>query len=223
VTVLAHDLRNHLSPLALRLYSLQQRTAVDQRNDDLDDVSVALQSVSRISHLISDLLDVARIDKGLFHLDLEPADLTQLAHDAASTMTRREHEIHITATGPMIAWADAGRLRQCLENLMTNAINHSPAGAPVHVFVSEVQRDNGQWARIEIRDEGPGIPDEMKPHLFERFHTGGKQRGGLGLGLYLARRIANAHGGDVETELNRATGARFIITLPRHQPGDQNQ
>jgi signal transduction histidine kinase len=109
--------------------------------------------------------------------------------------------------------ADPARLRQCLENLVANAIQQSPAAVPVSVFVRR-SRGAKQEPRvsIEVVDEGPGIAPDFLPHLFERFST--RERGGLGLGLYIAKRIATAHGGDLGVQSQPGKGARFILSLP---------
>ena len=106
------------------------------------------------------------------------------------------------------------RLRQCVDNVLSNAIAHSPGNAPVSVFVSEVVHDGMPWGQMEIVDEGPGIPDAALPCLFDRFYTGRGSSGGIGLGLYIAKRIAIAHGGDLIADRYPGKGARFTIRLP---------
>jgi len=98
--------------------------------------------------------------------------------------------------------------------VLGNAVAHSPANAPVNVFISDERDDGTASARIDIIDEGPGIPESVLPHIFEQFFTGRKQRGGIGLGLLIARRIATAHGGDVIADNEPGKGARFTIRLP---------
>jgi two-component system, OmpR family, sensor kinase len=213
VTVLAHDLRNYLSPVASRLYILRKRAEADGRADDLDDIGAALRGVSNTTSLISDLLDVARIDRGLFAVDLEPVDLNMLVDESATLLSTAEHEVVVSASERIVAWADAKRLRQCLDNLLINAINYSPRGAPVHLLISLKRRDGELWAQVEIRDEGPGVPQELLPQIFDRFQTHRKKAGGLGLGLYLAKQIAIAHGGDVLAEQNPGRGARFVVRV----------
>jgi signal transduction histidine kinase len=111
--------------------------------------------------------------------------------------------------------ADPARLRQCLENLIANAVQQSPKGAAVSIFVKlrKAQREN-DTVLVEIVDEGPGIPSEMLPRLFDRYVTGEGRSGGLGLGLYLAKRVAAVHGGDLTVESPPGKGARFILSLP---------
>ena len=90
-----------------------------------------------------------------------------------------------------------------------------PAKAPVSVYVTlQTSRPDGPLAKVDVIDQGPGIPENILPHVFDRFVTGAKQAGGLGLGLYLAKRIAGVHGGDLSVESQPGKGARFSLTLP---------
>jgi signal transduction histidine kinase len=212
VTVLAHDLRNYLSPLTLRLELLASRAQRDGRADDARDLEAARRSLGRLGGLVSDILDVARIDQGVFQMELERVDLRALVQETASLLATPEHPVllRIQDGGPITVAADSGRLRQCLENIVSNAIQKSPANAAVTVFVS----NNEQRVHVDIVDEGPGIPPDILPHVFERFVSGKRREGGLGLGLYLAKRIAAVHGGDLTVESPPGKGARFTLTLP---------
>jgi signal transduction histidine kinase len=114
--------------------------------------------------------------------------------------------------------ADRARLRQCLDNLISNAIGHSPRSAPVNVLIAEAIRDDKRWARLEVIDEGPGVQQDILPHIFDRFVSGRGKTGGVGLGLYLGNRIAEAHGGRIEVESTPGKGARFSLWLPMYLP-----
>ena len=212
VTVLAHDLRNYLSPLSMRLELLAVRAKRDGRADDARDVESARRSVTRLGGLVSDILDVARIDQGMFQMEPERVDLGALVQETVSLLATPEHPVllRVQDGGPITVAADAGRLRQCLENIVSNAIQKSPANAAVTVFVSK----NRQRVNVDVVDEGPGIPADILPHVFERFVSGSRREGGLGLGLYLAKRIAAVHGGDLTVESPPGKGARFTLTLP---------
>src|SRR5207248_7179487 len=89
---------------------------------------------------------------------------------------------------------DPARIRQAIENLLANALKHSPDGVPVEIEVAREKREDGAWAVISVKDGGPGIPSDLRPRLFTRFASGPNSTG-LGLGLYLAHNIARAHGG----------------------------
>ena len=123
--------------------------------------------------------------------------------------------IRLMAADPVIVSADTNRLRQCLENLIANAIHVSPSGIPVTVTVGQRPRDmDRQWAYVEICDEGPGIAPEILPRIFDRFATGNPREGGLGLGLYLAKRIVALHGGELNVDSTPGRGSRFTVLLP---------
>jgi signal transduction histidine kinase len=210
-------LRNYLQPLHMRLELLRLRAQRDRRMDDAGDADGAARAVLRLGGLISDILDVARIDQGVFQIQREFVDLGALVRETAGLLSTGEHPVSVTVQEgePVRAAADPRRIRQCLENIIANAQQKSPAKAPVSVFVThQSNRPDGAFAKIDVQDEGPGIPPEILPHVFDRFVTGDKPQGGLGLGLYLAKRIAAAHGGDLTVDSAPAKGARFTLTLP---------
>jgi len=217
VTVVAHDLRNFLSPLSLRVEVLRQRAENEQRADDARDAQGAARTISRLGQLVNDLLDVTRLERGVFHLQPQLIDLGALTKEIAATLESPQHPILVRVQeGTRIGVAaDPARLRQCVENLVANAVQQSPDDAAVSIFVKlrKTQREN-DTALVEIIDEGPGIPQEMLPRLFDRYVTGEGRSGGLGLGLYLAKRVAAVHGGDLTVESPPGKGARFMLTLP---------
>jgi two-component system, OmpR family, sensor kinase len=215
ITVLAHDLRNYIAPITGRLYLLRHRAETSNDRESLDHVGAALNGVAGLTGLITNLLDMARIERGIFSLDVEPCDLAVLARESAGALETPEHRIVVMASEPVLVAADPARLRQCLDNLMANAVSHSPRGAAVNVTLSRVD-DDGAWGQLEVIDEGPGVPPEVMPHLFERFATGRASEGGVGLGLYLANRIAKAHGGSLCAESPPGKGARFVLRVPRY-------
>jgi two-component system, OmpR family, sensor kinase len=229
MTVLAHDLRNYLQPLHLRLELLRRRAERDDRTDDAGDAQAAGKALARLGHLVSDLLDVARIDQGLFDLRPQLFDLGEMVRETAQALSTPERSVSVTLENgeQMILLGDAARLRQCVENIVANAVQKSPPNASVSVFVRlQKVRPDGARALVEVVDQGPGIPQDILPRLFDRFVTrnaGGARGGGLGLGLYLAKRIAEEHGGDLIAESPPGSGARFCLTLPIPQEGAAKQ
>lgn len=221
VTVLAHDLRNLLAPLDGQLHVLQRRAQREHRKEDVADLGAAQQALGRLRSLVSDILDVARIEHGLFHGLHEPLDVVALIKDTAKTLASLSHPvpIHVEATDRLLIAGDQARLRQCIENLIVNAIQKSPKDAPVNILVSTEKRDRGEWAIVEIVDQGPGVPSHLLPHIFDRYTSGTHREGGLGLGLYLARQIAAMHNGDLTVESTPGKGARFILSLPCYPAG----
>jgi signal transduction histidine kinase len=213
VTVLAHDLRNFVAPVSARVQLIHRRAETDGRDADIHDAERALRALRRLTRLIEDILDVARLDQGVFRLDLQPVDLCALASEVARTLSTPAHEVRAAILEPVVVRADPSRVSQCLENLVSNAIRHSPRGAPVVVEVARERLDEGEVGIVCVIDEGPGVPVELLPRLFERF-SAGEGSSGLGLGLYLARRIAAAHGGELTVESAPEHGSRFRLWLP---------
>jgi two-component system OmpR family sensor kinase len=216
VTILAHDLRNFLGPLSLRLEVLRARAQGPPREEDRRDLDAASRTLERLAALVSDLLDVARIDQGVFQVQPQLVDLGALVTEVAAVFDTAQHPVRVSVQeGDRIQVpADASRLRQCLENLIANATQQSPASAAVSIFVKRGKRNRiGDVALVEVVDEGPGIPHDILPRVFDRF-TSKDGRGGLGLGLYLAKRITAVHGGDLTVESQPGKGTRFTLFLP---------
>ena len=210
MTVLAHDLRNFLGPLTLRLDILRMQAGAERERD----VDAARRIVQRLEALVNDLLDVARIDRGVFEFRPELVDMRALVSDVVGVLESPQHPIQLRVEDGerILVPADPARLRQCLENLIANATQQSPAATPVSIFLRRARGPEQEpRVTIEVVDEGPGIPPDFLPHLFERFST--RERGGLGLGLYIAKRIAMAHGGDLTVASQPGKGARFILSL----------
>lgn len=217
ITVLAHDLRNYISPLNMRLDVLRLRAQREDRGDELRDLELLGRSIGRLSDLVSDILDVSRLDRGMFDIQPQAIELSALVRDIVGAFGSAQHAIQVTVQqGDDIRVAgDPARLRQCLENVVANAIQKSPASAAINIFVRREEReDRSRCAVVEVIDEGPGIPAGELPYLFDRYRTGRAGEGGLGLGLYIAKRIAAVHGGDLTAESRPGKGARFTLTLP---------
>lgn len=214
ITVLAHDLRNYISTVDIRIRTIRRKAELQERVDEVRDCDAALRSVGRLTALVSDILDAARIDQGVLVLEPRPVYLTPLIDEVIDTLGTAQHRIVTKSSDELVIAADPKRIRQCIENILANAVQHSPDDAPVTVLVRRVKREHDDAARIDIVDEGPGIAPEVLPHIFERFVTGKQRKGGLGLGLYLAKRIATLHNGDLAVESKPGRGATFTLFLP---------
>ncbi|HYF62082.1 MAG TPA: ATP-binding protein [Herpetosiphonaceae bacterium] len=213
ITTLAHDLGNYLAPLVGRLSLIQHRARRDDRSRDIRDADAAMLVAERLRRLIGDLLDVGRLRNGLLALTRQPVNLVALVQETVAMLETRDTKIdQIVPADEVCVEADVSRLRQAVENLISNAIKHSPLGTSIQVGVSTELRNGCQWALLTVRDYGVGIPPEMLETIFERF-TSGPQSGGLGLGLYLANQIVLAHDGllTVESQVNQ--GSCFTIAL----------
>lgn len=172
------------------------------------------RNVAEMEGLVTELLELERLRAGR---GLSPArhDLVEIARDAVLAFADRPPGVVLgVAPRQRMAQVDPDRIRSVLNNLLENALRHSPpAGGPVRVSVEEA----GSGSRVRVEDEGPGIPPEDLPRLFEPFFRVDRSRarttGGYGLGLSLCRRIMEAHGGAIEARNRPGGGAEFTLTF----------
>jgi signal transduction histidine kinase len=213
VTVVAHDLRNYLAPVQGRVQILKQRAIREGREPDRRDAEAAERSTRRLVRLVSDLLDVGRIGQGLFELERAPLELVALVREAVGALEMPDREVVLRAPEEIVLEGDPVRLRQVIDNLLSNASKHTAPGLAITVEVELRAADGGRWASLSVANPGPGIDPALASRIFTRFARGPGSEG-LGLGLYLAREIARAHGGTLELETAPGRGARFYLRLP---------
>ena len=213
----SHELRTPLT--SIRGYSeLFDRGARDRPEDLAVSMRHIREEANRMSVLVDDLLLLARLDQQR-PLALDTVDLAAVAAaavDAARTVAP-DRTVSLAVPGPTAVTGDAHRLRQVVDNLLANAVQHTPAGSPVEVAV----RVDGTMAVLEVRDHGTGVPREEQAHIFEPFHradpTRARATGGVGLGLTIASAIAHAHGGAVGVVSGAEggePGATFWVRIP---------
>ena len=166
ITVLAHDLRNYISTIEFRIRAIRRKAELERRDAEVRDSDAALRSVGRLGSLVSDILDAARIDQGVLELEPRPVELTPLVEEVIDTLSTAQHRIETKVSEDLLVAADPKRVCQCLENILSNAVQHSPDEAPVTVFIRRVKRENDDVARIDIVDEGPGIDPDLLPRIF---------------------------------------------------------
>jgi signal transduction histidine kinase len=219
VSLVSHELRTPMAAVIGSAQTLQQRwreLSPDQRESFLELIA---GETSRLAALIGDVLDTSRIEAGTFTFRFSEVDLAQLVRDSVATAQLGQDEVRLLADVrdplPQVR-GDSERLRQVLMNLIDNAIKYSPADAEVEVHA---YAEDGS-VRVDVRDRGPGIAKEDQRLIFEKFGrvTGiGATRPGTGLGLFIARSIAEAHGGSLEVWSAPQQGAIFTLELPlRH-------
>jgi len=213
LTIMAHDVRNYLTPIRGHLDLIERRARRENREQDVLNATLATGALSRLNGLISNLLDIARLNQGIFSINPQPLNLVDLVQEVAAAFRTAETLIQIQAPQEVVISADPDRLHQLLENLLANAVQHAPKKTPVEVSVDTERRDDGIWAVLIVANQGPGIPPDLLSHLFQPFISGSSSRG-LGLGLYLASRIAGVHNGTLTVDSAPGEGTRFTLSLP---------
>jgi two-component system OmpR family sensor kinase len=209
----SHELRTPLA--AVRAYAELFSRGAAQRPEDLERSMRGISSESeRMTVLVDDLLLLARLDEGR-PLEREPVWLERVVEDAVETARTVDPDRPISLTlesAPVLG--DRARLRQIIDNLLSNVRAHTPAGAPVDVRVST-------WncsAVVAVTDSGPGLTDGDAERVFRRFYRADESRsrasGGVGLGLAIVAAVAEAHGGTVAAASDHGQGATFTVTLP---------
>jgi PAS domain S-box-containing protein len=215
LSIASHELKTPLTALQLQLQAVAERV---RRLDEAiaRKVDRASRSGDRLADLIETLLDVSRIATGRFELVKKPFDLGEAAREVTERMREAAInggcEVTVTSDRPVVGSWDRLRVEQVLVNLLSNAIKYA-AGTPIEIGVST----EGQEAVLRVRDHGPGVAPTELDRIWGRFERAASMRhyGGLGLGLYVARQIVEAHGGKVEAANAEGGGAIFTMRLPR--------
>ena len=178
-------------------------------------LELASRQGARLTRLIDDLLDVSRLDAGRLPLELTVVELGALVREVVSRfeadLARSGCTVSLRGGAPVVGSWDRSRLDRIVTNLLSNAIKFG-AGKPIELFVSA---ERGV-ARLAVRDHGIGIDPAQLGRIFGRFERAVSERhyGGLGLGLYISRRIAEEHGGSIRCESQPGAGATFTVELP---------
>jgi len=210
----AHEIKNGLGPLGLTLELAERRLLAGQPIPPAD-LAFARAEVRRLARLVNDLLDVTDADVGLFPVRARPGDLAAAARSAADIF-QRGHARAVALElpdAPVPATFDADRLAQVLLNLLDNAAKYAPGPSPITVAVALCEGG----ARVEVRDQGPGVSPADAATVFDRFvraRAPGDGTRGLGLGLYLCRTIVEQHGGCIGVDSAPGRGCTFWIELP---------
>jgi two-component system sensor histidine kinase KdpD len=217
LSTVSHELRTPLASIKGYTTSLLREDITWDQKTQRDFLEIIDAEGDRLAELISNLLDMSRIDAGSLAMELEEVRLGTLLRDAiaAAKIQAPQHvfSLHIPARLPLVS-ADPRRIRQVLHNLLENAVKYSPPGSKVAVAV----RHDPPFVRISVIDEGIGIPQEYQERVFERFFqvdsASTRRVGGSGLGLAISRSIVEAHGGRIWVQSEPGNGSTFIFTLP---------
>ena len=216
VSLVSHELLSPMAAVIGAARTLQSRwrsLAPEQREAFL---ALVADETSRLAELVGDVLDTSRLEAGTFSYRFEDLDLAGLVRDTVDTAAFVQQDVTVVASisGPLPAIrGDRQRLRQVLANLIDNAVKYSPDGGEVQVRAAA---ENGT-VRISVGDSGPGIAADQQDRIFEKFgrgDVGGGSKPGTGLGLFIARSIAEAHGGTLAVSSRPGAGSTFTLELP---------
>jgi two-component system sensor histidine kinase/response regulator len=218
--IVVHDLKNPLAAIASNAAYL---TLATEMNEDVRDCSNAIsRAAENMLRMVHNLLDVSRAEDAGLSLQLDQLDLVAMAGRATELMSRRAEERRITLVAvagqpQLLIQADNDLLRRVLENLLDNAIRYTPSGGRVEVRVRALE----DQAQIEVADGGPGIPEEERARIFEKYAQlerkvdKAQQRFGRGIGLAFVKMVVDAHRGQISVLDNAPRGACFQIALPK--------
>ncbi len=222
IATVAHELRSPLTSVKQFTASLLRRW--DRFSDEQKRLmlSTVQADADRVSRLVGDLLDVARVDAGRLTVHRRPMDLPALVREHVDRLRMAGYdderfELTVAPDLPEL-WADPDRMAQVVTNLVDNAVRHG-AGTVVVTVAGDRAGDGARdgWVVLTVEDNGEGVPVENRPYVFSKFWHGGA-RSGTGLGLYLTRGLVEAHGGDVDVDSAATGGARFTVRLPAGEP-----
>jgi PAS domain S-box-containing protein len=218
IATLAHELRNPLAPIRMAVQIMDKLPADDPRQEKMRDM-VDRQS-QHMAHIVDDLIDVARIGRGILAVEIQPIDLHDVIkrslEAAAPLAEARKHSVDIDwPASPLLVRGDTNRLTQLFTNLLNNAARYTPDRGKIHI----VGAVDGSNAVVHVRDTGKGIEPDMAVRIFDMFVQG---RGslesaehGLGIGLALARKIVELHGGTLQVHSEgTGKGSEFTVTMP---------
>jgi len=223
ISIATHELKTPLNVIG-GYSELLETGAYGELAAKQQEVLGSIREQTRVlTRLVNQLLDTSRLEAGGMRVELERADLRAVLHQTARSFEpqarqkRIDFELDVDPSTPTGIPLDAARFReQLLGNLLSNALKFTPEGGDIHLR----SRGEGGAALIEVSDSGVGIPPEKLPHIFDKYYQVGPdaRSKGAGLGLSIAREIAEAHGGHIDVESAPGEGTTFRIVLPLRQP-----
>ncbi len=222
VATVSHELRTPMTSIKGSLGLVLGGIGGQLPDEVRDLLTIAQHNTDRLIRLINDILDISRIEAGKMEIKKAPLSVRDAVHRAVRELRgyAEQRRIRVAAEVPADlprAMADPDRLQQVLVNLLSNAIKFSPEGSQVTVTAGA----DGEMAWIRVEDEGPGIPREHLPRIFEKFHrvdnASTRKTGGTGLGLAICKAIVEEHGGQIWVASEVGHGAAFTFTLPLEQ------
>lgn len=218
VGTVSHELKTPLTSMRLAVYLLLEQNMGPLTPEQRELLETARSDSDRLLRIINDLLDLSRLESGVAQLNRTDVPLEALLQEMAQEMkplieaAGQVLEVECPAQAGTV-YVDRDRIRHVFINLLTNASKYSPEGGTVLLYATT---DDSAFARCGVRDQGPGIPAESLPHVFDRFFRApGQTKKGAGLGLTIAREIVLAHGGSIACSSEPGVGTDFYFMLPR--------
>jgi signal transduction histidine kinase len=211
----SHELRTPITALRAVLENVVDGVV----EPDPETMRMALSQTERLGELVTNLLDLSRVEGGAIPLQISRFDVDAFLREAVEhvSVSATDTPVTVKVTPPDLkAVADPARLRQVVVNLVDNALRHSPAGGRVAVLAAR----DASGLRIEVTDQGPGIAPAERERVFERFTRGATSDGGTGLGLAIARWAVELHGGVIEV-MDTESGCRIRVSIPESAMGER--
>jgi K+-sensing histidine kinase KdpD len=216
VNMFVHDMRAPLTVVMANLSMLREDVA--DSSESAENVDAAMAAALRVNRMANNLLDISRLEASRLPLQRSPTDIAEVARTVTRAMAALDpsRHIEIRARKAVVCVCDGELMRRIIENLVSNAIKHTdPCG---HIVV-QVSSETA-CVRVSVEDDGPGIPEESRDRIFERYSASSIQtRTGahtVGLGLAFCKLAAAAHGGKIWVERVVPNGSRFVVEVPQH-------
>jgi signal transduction histidine kinase len=220
VSILAHELKGPMTTVVGFGQMLHEHWATLDDEKRTQFIGIVRRETQRLAHMVSDLLDVSRMESGNLRYEFEPMSLTDLVESVvtvhASIADSHELEVDLDASLPKVI-GDKDRLRQVVINLLTNASRYSPEGTPIRVTAAASEQDGKRMVGVSVADQGIGIAPGDEDRIFSKFAMLAKPawtKKGTGLGLFITKAICDAHGGRVWVDSKVGEGSTFTFTVP---------
>ncbi|HLY28861.1 MAG TPA: GAF domain-containing sensor histidine kinase [Aggregatilineales bacterium] len=224
IAEMVHELRTPLAALKASTTLLLRPDLPDQRRTQI--ITTMESETERLTHLTTDFLDLARLESGRARLETSVYNLADLVRESVDVVRNQATERNVTVIveceDNVMLNSDRGKVKQVLLNLLTNGIKYNKDKGEIHISSTPSEGDNKEpQMRIDVRDTGRGMSEEAQKHMFEKFYRVPDTAGftqGTGLGLVIAKRIVQAHGGDMWVSSQLGVGTTFSFTLPVAEP-----
>ena len=215
VAAVSHELRTPLAGIVASLELIKEGSAGEVPPDAKRFVDMAHANGERLAELINDVLDLERAESGRLQLKLEPVDVALALQEAAtlnaSYVERFKAHLSTEAAGGLTVTADRKRLQQVIANLVSNAAKFSPEGGEIRIAA---RRNRDGRVALSVTDQGPGVPEDFKDRMFEKFEQAQHDKGGTGLGLAICKALVERMGGRIWCESAPGQGATVLFELP---------